>query len=83
VAGRGSPGRPRGQHRHLAGLAGQARRNLAAHGVGNVVVLAGDRTGGAPAVRPVRRDRGLRLPWRAVAAGAWLTVRAVWSSRGR
>ena len=26
-------------------LAGQARRNLAAHGIGNVVVLAGDGTG--------------------------------------
>jgi hypothetical protein len=45
------------------------------------VVLAGDRTGGAPAIRPVRRDHCLRLPRHAIAAGARLTVRAVWSSR--
>ncbi len=29
-------------------LAGQSRRNLAAHGIGNVVVLVGDGTGGSP-----------------------------------
>jgi len=66
VHGRDARDRPRGQHRHLAG---QARRTLAAPGVGNVVVLAGDRTGGAPAVRPVRRDHCLGLPSRAIAAG--------------
>ena len=33
-------------------LAAQARRNLAAQGVGNVVVLAGDGTGGAPDFAP-------------------------------
>ena len=53
-------------------LAGQARRNLAAHGIGNVVVLADDGTGGAPEFAPPGAIVvcGLRrLPSRAIAAG--------------
>ncbi len=44
--------RPRGQHRHLPDLAEQARCNLAAQGISNVVVLTGDGTGGAPEFAP-------------------------------
>ena len=40
------------QHRHLPDLAEQARCNLAAQGISNVVVLTGDGTGGAPEFAP-------------------------------
>ena len=50
-------------------LAAQARRNLAAQGACNVVVLTGDGTDGVQDC-PVRCDRGLRrLPSCAAAAG--------------
>ena len=44
--------RPWNQHRHLPDLAEQARCNLAAQGISNVVVLTGDGTGGAPEFAP-------------------------------
>ena len=44
--------RPWNQHRHLPDLAEQARCNLAAQGISNVVVLTGDGTGGVPEFAP-------------------------------
>jgi len=61
---------------------GQARRNLAACGIGNVVVLGRRRNRGSPGILPVRRDRSLRPPsWRAIAAGGRLRMGVAWSSR--